>query len=265
MKWPLLLKRVLISDCFCMQQVRLFFLALTFYTRIPSPIALDYSELPRSAMYFPVMGWLVGLVAGASFYVSNLHLPQSTSIIIAFIVSILMTGALHEDGFADVCDGFGGGYGKERILEIMKDSRSGVYGVVGLIMLILLKYSVLTELSVTFVPVLFIAGHSVSRFMPLILMYLYRNARIGNSKSSNAVHKPTLTELGFAAIFAFVPLMLLPMITVYALIPIVLITLFIGRYFNQHIDGYTGDCLGCIQQVSETCFYVFVSALWTFI
>lgn len=265
MKWPLLLRRVLISDCFCMQQLRLFFLALTFYTRIPSPITLDYSQLPRSAIYFPVIGWLVGLVSGATFYVSNLYLPQSTSIIIAFIVSIQMTGAFHEDGFADVCDGFGGGYGKERILEIMKDSRSGVYGVVGLIMLILLKYTVLTELSATVVPVLFIAGHSVSRFMPLILMHLYRYARVEDSKSSNAVHKPSLTELGFAVTFAFVPLMMLPMITVCALIPIALITLFLGRYFNQHIGGYTGDCLGCIQQVSETCFYVFVSALWTFI
>ena len=248
-----------------MHQIRLFFLALSFYTRIPSPIALDYSNLPRSVVYFPVIGWLVGLAAAVSFYVADLVLPQTTSVIIAVIVSILMTGALHEDGFADVCDGFGGGYGKERILEIMKDSRSGVYGVVGLMLLMLLKLSLLSELSATAVPGLLIAGHSVSRFMPLILMRLYRYARIGDSKSSKVIYMPSLTELSVAAGFAVVPILILPIISIFALIPVILITLILGRYFNRHIGGYTGDCLGCSQQVSETCFYLFVTVLWTFI
>ena len=265
MKWLLLLRRAWISECVGMQQIRLFFLALSFYTRIPSPIALDYSQLHRSSVYFPVIGWLVGLAAALSFYLTDLVLPQTTAVIMAVIVSIFMTGALHEDGFADVCDGFGGGYGKERILVIMKDSRSGVYAVTGLIMLMSLKLSLLSELSASAVPSMLIAGHSLSRFMPLLLMRQYSYARTSDSKSMSAIHKPSLTELSLAAGFAMLPFFLLPSIFLFAVIPLVLITFMLGAYFNRHIGGYTGDCLGCSQQVSEVCFYLFVSVLWIFI
>ncbi len=91
----------------------------------------------------------------------------------AIIAGILLTGALHEDGFADVCDGFGGGMGKQRILEIMKDSHIGVYGVLGLLLMLLLKISVLSAMPAAAVPLVLLAGHSISRLSPLLLMQRY--------------------------------------------------------------------------------------------
>ncbi|MGZ5028544.1 MAG: adenosylcobinamide-GDP ribazoletransferase, partial [Methylobacter sp.] len=131
---------------------QLFFLALSFYTRLPHPQTLDYTELPRAAVYLPMVGWLVGGIATLSFYLADLVWPQTTAAILALIAGILVTGALHEDGFADVCDGFGGGINKQRILEIMKDSHTGVYGMLGLLSMLLLKISVLNSMPAATVP-----------------------------------------------------------------------------------------------------------------
>jgi adenosylcobinamide-GDP ribazoletransferase len=244
---------------------QLFLLAVSFYTRLPHPQALDYQQLPRAAVYLPLIGWLIGGVAALSFYLADLVWPQVTAVILALITGILITGALHEDGFADVCDGFGGGMDKQRILEIMKDSHIGVYGVLGLSLMLLLKISVLIALPAAAVPLVLLAGHSFSRLSPLLLMRRYNYARGNDSKSSGAVYKPNLQELAFAAVFALLPLVLLPTLFALAIIPVLLATLLLGHYFYRRIGGYTGDCLGASQQVAETIFYLSVSALWIFI
>ncbi|WP_333873123.1 adenosylcobinamide-GDP ribazoletransferase [Methylobacter sp.] len=265
-----------------MSHLKLFLLALSFYTRLPGmaevsqavgnrcdhlphPQALDFKQLPYAAVYLPLIGWLVGGVAALSFYLADLVWPQTTAVILALIAGILMTGALHEDGFADVCDGFGGGMNKQRILEIMKDSHTGVYGFLGLLLLLLLKISVLSAIPAAAVPLILMAGHSISRLSPLLLMQRYEYARGNDSKASGAVYKPNLRELAFAAAAALLPLALLPTLSVLAIIPVLLATLVLGHYFYRRIDGYTGDCLGASQQVAETVFYLSVSALWIFI
>ncbi|MGZ5028767.1 MAG: adenosylcobinamide-GDP ribazoletransferase, partial [Methylobacter sp.] len=199
------------------------------------------------------------------FYLTDLIWPQTTSVILALIAGTLMTGALHEDGFADVCDGFGGGMNKQRILEIMKDSHIGVYGVLGLLLMLLLKISVLAAMPAANVPFVLLAGHSLSRLPPLLLMRRYEYAREHHSKASGAVYKPNFRELAFAGVIALLPFALLPALLLSAIIPVLLSTLFLGRYFYRRIGGYTGDCLGASQQVAETVFYLSVSALWIFI
>jgi len=248
-----------------MPQIKLFFLALTFYTRLPSPIALDYKDLPKAAVFFPLIGWLVGGLSALSFYLADYLWPQSSAVIIALITSILITGAFHEDGFSDVCDGFGGGYGKQRILDIMKDSRIGVYGAVGLLLILLLKISLLSETPATTVPLLLFSGHSLSRLMPLILMQSYDYARENDSKVSSAVYQLSPLELAFAITIALLPLLLLPNITVLAILPVFMVNLWLGRYFNRHIGGYTGDCLGASQQIAEAIFYLSAIAIWALI
>jgi adenosylcobinamide-GDP ribazoletransferase len=244
---------------------QLFLLALSFYTRLPYPQTLDYKLLPRAAVYLPLIGWLVGGVTALSFYLADLVWPQTTAVILALIAGILMTGALHEDGLADVCDGFGGGMDKQRILEIMKDSYTGVYGFLGLSLALLLKISVLIAMPAAAVPSVLLAGHSFSRLSPLLLMRRYNYARGNDSKSSGAVYKPNLQELAFATVIALLPLALLPAVCALAIIPVLLATLLLGHYFYRRIGGYTGDCLGASQQVAETVFYLSVSALWIFI
>lgn len=248
-----------------MPHLKLFFLALSFYTRLPHPQALDYKQLPRAVICLPLIGWLVGTIAALSFYLADLIWPQATAVILALIAGILITGALHEDGFADVCDGFGGGMDKQRVLEIMKDSHIGVYGVLGLLLMLLLKISALIALPAAAVPLVLLAGHSISRLSPLLLMRRYNYARGNDSKSSGAVYKPTLQELVFAAAVALSPLALLPALCALAIIPVLLAAMILGHYFYRRIGGYTGDCLGASQQVAETVFYLSMSALWIFI
>jgi len=243
----------------------LFWLAVSFYTRLPHPQVLDYQQLPRAAVCLPLIGWLIGGVTALSFYLADLIWPQTTAVTLALIIGILITGALHEDGFADVCDGFGGGMNKARILEIMKDSHIGVYGFIGLLLLLSLKASVLIEMPAALVPWVLLAGHSISRLSPLLLMQRYDYAREHHSKASSAVYRPNFRELVFAAAIALLPLALLPALSALALIPALLATVFLGHYFYCRIDGYTGDCLGASQQVAETVFYLSMSALWKFI
>jgi len=241
-------------------------LAISFYTRLPCDTdSLDYTQLAQAAIYLPVIGWLVGGGVALAFYVSALLWSKVTAVIIALSIGILLTGALHEDGFADVCDGFGGGWDKTRILAIMKDSHIGVYGVLGLMLLLSLKISVLSNLPTTTIPWALLVAHSVSRFMPLLLMYGYNYARTDDSKASGVVYAPTIKELLFSAGLASFPLLLLPVLSCLAIMPILLVNYWLGRYFYRHIGGYTGDCLGASQQIAEVIFYLTVSSLWIFI
>ncbi len=248
-----------------MPQLKQFLLALSFYTRLPCPYSKDYTELPQAALYLPLVGWLVGGITAISFYLADLLWPQITSVILAFIMGIFLTGAFHEDGFADVCDGFGGGWSKQRILDIMKDSYIGVYGVLGLLLIFSLKISLLGGMSPAALPLVLLAGNSFSRLPPLLLMQRYNYARSKDSKSACAVYKPNSQELAVAAIIALLPMMLLPGLCVLAIIPVLGINWYLGRYFYRYIGGYTGDCLGASQQIAETVFYLGVSALWIFI
>ena len=248
-----------------MPQLQQFLLALTFYTRLPGPQNQDYTKLPQATIYLPLVGWVVGAVTALSFYLANLLWPQVIAVIIALIVGILLTGAFHEDGFADVCDGFGGGWGKQRILEIMKDSFIGVYAVIGLIFIFLLKISILTNLPATIVPLILLSGHSISRLFPLLMMQRYSYARVSDSKAAVAVYKPDQQQLVIPILVALMPFLLLPLICMSTIILLLVVNVFLGRYFYRYIGGYTGDCLGASQQITETVYYLSVSALWIYI
>lgn len=248
-----------------MYHLKLFLLALGFYTRLPGPQSQDYTKLPQAVLYLPLVGWLVGGITAASFYLADLLWPQVTAVILAFIMGVFLTGAFHEDGFADVCDGFGGGWGKQHILEIMKDSFIGVFGVLGLLLIFLLKVSLLGGMLPAVVPLVLLSGNSISRLPPLLLMQRYDYMREDDSKSAGAVYKPNFQELAVVTVIALLPLTLLPVICVSAVVPVLGVNWVLGRYFYRTIGGYTGDCLGASQQISETVFYLSVSALWIFI
>ncbi|MDD2725343.1 MAG: adenosylcobinamide-GDP ribazoletransferase [Methylovulum sp.] len=250
---------------FLYSHLKHFQLALSFYTRLPIPQNLDFQQLPQATVYLPLVGWLVGGVGALVFYLAALLWSPMTAVILALIAGVFMTGAFHEDGFADACDGFGGGWGKQRILEIMKDSRVGAYGAIGITLLLLLKISLLAAMPVTLVPLLLWAGHSASRLPPLLLMRRYDYARIDGGKGVVAVFKPSGKDLLFAAMCALSPMLLLPVGCWLAGVPMLVVNRLLGRYFYRHIGGYTGDCLGASQQVAEVVFYLGASALWTFI
>src|ERR1043165_7692929 len=131
-----------------MEQWYLLRTAIMFYTRIPvGNIPHGLNRLSRATRYLPLIGWLVGGTMALVLYTLNLIAPWPVTIILTLVTGIWMTGAFHEDGFADMCDGFGGSWTQEKILLIMKDSRIGTYGMLGLLLLMLLKFYCLFALS----------------------------------------------------------------------------------------------------------------------
>lgn len=260
------------------RELHIFLTALSFYTRIPVPQIQPFKEeyLSLAIKYFPVIGWIVGSVSALVFISSNQVFDSSISVLFAVVAGVLITGAFHEDGFADVCDGFGGGWSKEKILEIMKDSRLGTYGVIGLISILSIKFMALQELiTLTFknsteLFLLFIIPHSISRFFSASMIFTHEYAGISTgSKSSGAVEKVKSINLLIAFLFAIIPLLILVYLTHQPIFLLILLLYFVnillGRYFYKRIGGYTGDCLGAVQQVTEILTYISLIILWRFI
>ena len=121
-------------------EIKIFLTSVMFYTRIPCPSFIDHSEdyLNKATRYFPLIGIIVGTISFFIFWLSSLIFNIYISVIFSLGAGILITGAFHEDGLADTFDGFGGGWTKDKILEIMKDSRIGTYGTISLITIFLI-------------------------------------------------------------------------------------------------------------------------------
>ena len=240
------------------RELEYFFGAIRFFTRLPVPAWVGHSAeaLNHSARYFPAVGLLVGGI-GALVYWLALHLwPQPVAVLLSMAATIYATGAFHEDGLSDTADGLGGGWDKARILIIMKDSRVGSYGVVAIVLALLGKFALLASLSATLVPFALLAGHAVSRFCATLVMAMLDYARDDeSSKARPAANRPSAASLGLAALFAAWPLLVLPLAN--ALVGIVLVAfamLWLTTKFRRWLGGYTGDCLGGVQQVTEIAF-----------
>ena len=256
------------------RQLALFMTAVQFLTRLPTPEikAFESSWLARSARYFPLVGLLVGAINTAAWWLASRRLPASVAVGLSLAVSLLATGAFHEDGFADACDGFGGGASAERVLSIMKDSRVGAFGAIGIVMLLGLKWATLVGISepdagvALFAP-LVIGAHVMSRWCAGALMWSlpYVRPEVG-SKSRQVAQGFTAREWwvgGLMALAAFAPV---AAACVRERGAIVLWALLAGAasaaaaawaaagYFRRRIGGHTGDCLGAAQQMCELCF-----------
>jgi adenosylcobinamide-GDP ribazoletransferase len=263
------------------KELHIFFTALMFYTRIPCPKNIDHDPvyLNKSSRYFPLIGWIVGGICFVIYYLSNVVFGNEIAIILSTIAGILTTGAFHEDGFADVCDGFGGGWTKEKILLIMKDSAIGAYGAIGLILIFLLKFVALFNLFYTSEIVnlqsaiknllFFVSAHSLSRLAAISIVFTHEYSRDdATSKSKPIAQSFTWREVVGASFFGLLPLVFLSTLQwqfLFVLVPVFVTRFFLARYFQKWIDGYTGDCLGATQQVCEVIFYLSITALWKFI
>lgn len=241
-------------------QLHIFLNAVMFFTRIPVPKWTRYNAdlLHQSAMYFPLIGLLVGAFSAAVYVAAALVLPLSLAVLLSMAASILLTGGFHEDGLADTCDGFGGGWRRDDILRIMRDSRLGTFGALGLLLAISTKWASLLAMPAEKLPFILIAGHGFSRLAATSLIRYGSYAREDDDSKS----KPLATEMTsarwlVAVAFGLIPLMLLtPAYTALALLPLLPFTLWLYRYFRRWIDGYTGDCLGATQQLTEVLYYL---------
>jgi adenosylcobinamide-GDP ribazoletransferase len=242
------------------KQLHIFLNAIMFYTRIPVPKNLPYSDeiLNRSTRYFPFIGWVAGGIGAGSFYGLQFVFPPELAILLSMLTTIFVTGAFHEDGFADFCDGFGGGYTKEKILTIMKDSRIGTYGSIGLVGILATKFMSLHAIDLAMIPLILLTGHSLSRLMPILVIYTSDYSRDDATSKSKPIGKRGKgIDFALALFFGLAFLAFLPFTFSLAILPVLVITTFVFKsYITRKIDGYTGDCLGALQQISEVIFYL---------
>ena len=254
-----------------MQQLRLFFIALQFFTRLPIPrwVGFQAEWLHHASRYFPLVGLVVGGIAAAVYWAAALILPPAVAVLLSTAAGIYATGAFHEDGFADACDGLGGGMTRERALEIMKDSRIGAYGAIGTIVLLAVKCTALASLALPACVAALCVGHPLSRLMAASLIWRMDYAR-AEGKAKPMAQQMTGGEFAIAVICCVPPLLAAGLLGALSwtslgigIAAMLIVTLWFARKLQVRLGGYTGDCLGAVQQLAEVAFYLSVLAQWT--
>ena len=256
--------------------LRHFLLALQFFTRIPVTgrlaewVGYSPAMLRASAAHFPGVGWVVGGLTALVLWALLSLLPPGlaglwVAVVLSTVFSVMLTGAFHEDGLADLADGLGGSAQRERALEIMKDSRIGSYGAIALVLVLLTKVALLVMLAQgggRLAVVALFAAHVTTRMLPLFVIRTLPH--VGDTAQSKS--KPLADQLSDRGLFTGLVWWLLAMALAWWLLPgapwaqAVLGSLvglaWMWRLLRRRLQGFTGDGLGATQQVSEVLFYL---------
>jgi|SRR5579883_163217 len=237
--------------------------AAAFLTRLPlrAPPPLP-GALARASWVFPVIGAGIGIVGGLAYVVAaSLGLPVLAAALIAIGATVLLTGGLHEDGLADTADGFGGGAQREAKLAIMRDSRSGAFGVLALIFSVLLRVAALAAIGGGgAVLATLVAAHAAARgALPLVLRALDPARADGLGFAAGRPESAVAWGAGgIGVVIAVLALGLVP--GVVALIVSGLVVAGLANLARRQIGGYTGDVLGAIEQGGEIVMILAASA-----
>lgn len=240
--------------------------ALMFFTRLPfwkirQPAKACFEHVVE---YWPFAGWLTGGAMALAYFVLSTVLPPLVSALGAISVRLLLTGALHEDGLADFCDGFGGGVGRARILEIMKDSRIGTYGVLGLVMYVAMLASLMSSLPVAAAPFCIFVADVYGKCCAGFIIHQLPYARKAQEAKSGVVYaawgrREAWLQAGRCGL-ALVPAavwMLYAEISfpLWALLVPPAAEMLLARLMRRKIGGYTGDCCGAAFLLCELSIY----------
>ncbi|MBT9455851.1 MAG: adenosylcobinamide-GDP ribazoletransferase [Burkholderiaceae bacterium] len=247
-----------------LHELRLFFTALQFFTRVPIPAWVGYEPLwlQDCARHYPLVGACVGTFGALVLWLALLVFPPSVAVGLSMAATIWMTGGFHEDGWADTCDALGGTVSRERALQIMKDSRIGAYGAIGLVLMLGLKAATLTAL-VQAQPLAallrLVLAHAASRAAPVWLLHALPYA--GDAEHAKA--KPMAMQISGAGLgVALLWVLLIGLLCLWlqpqlmhalaaAAVAALLATVQMRRWLNQRLGGFTGDTLGATQQLVE--------------
>lgn len=259
---------------------RLLLVAIQFLTRLPVPRFTNYDPqwLHQSSRHFPAVGLLVGLLCAGVFWLSSSLFNPLVGAVISTVFGIKLTGAFHEDGLADTCDGLGGGLTRESALTIMKDSRLGTYGTLGLVSALLLKITLLASMPISVAIIALIIGHSASRLLCISLIALLPYG----GELEHAKAKPMAQQLtplqgmigsGWLLLGGVLTVLMFPntmlQISIWQWLLSLLLALvatdYMRRLLRRRLDGYTGDGLGATQQLSEVAIYAGLTASIPFI
>ena len=241
------------------------FASFIFFTRLPF---WRFCQPPKEAYatvveHWPLVGWLTGgIMAGTLFGACHI-MPYPVAVILAIIVRLFLTGALHEDGLADFFDGFGGGTDRERTLAIMKDSHIGTYGVIALIFYFLLLVGILTSLSPMTAVFSILAADPLAKMFSAQIVNFMPCARHEEEAKNKTIYRPfpflSTVSLAFQGLLPSLPLILFTN-TVWwlAVLAPILTVIFLFVLIWRQLHGYTGDCCGAVCLLSELSFYLAV-------
>ncbi|WP_018247671.1 adenosylcobinamide-GDP ribazoletransferase [Orenia marismortui] len=230
-----------------------FLIALQFITRIPIKKELDYNnkDLGSCMLYFPLIGSLLGGSLVLINYLGELYLAPLITNSLLIIGMILLTGGIHLDGLMDTCDGIFSGQNKDRILEIMRDSRVGAFGVIALISVFLLKFSLLVEISNSYKNSVLIYFPTISRWAIVYAALYYPSARKGGLGKTYAQYLK-LKHFLLATIWTLaVGIFLFDLQGLIIFLFSWLLTILIIKMIIVKIDGLTGDNYGAINELIE--------------
>lgn len=257
----------------------LLLVAVQFLTRIPVPAFTHYEPdwLHQSSRHFPAVGLLVGVLCALVFWLTSSAFTPLIGAVISTVFGIKLTGAFHEDGLADTCDGLGGGLTRERTLTIMKDSRLGTYGTLGLVSALLIKVTLLAAMPINVAVIALILGHSASRLLCVSLIALLPyGGEIEHAKAKPMAQQLTRAQamiaggwllLGIMVVVSVFPATVAQVAMekwLLALILALIATDYMRRLLRRRLQGYTGDGLGATQQLSEVAIYAGLAATLPF-
>ncbi|GAB4038283.1 MAG: adenosylcobinamide-GDP ribazoletransferase [Rubrivivax sp.] len=253
-----------------LHELRLAFIALQFLTRVPVPrwVGFEPAWLQACLRHFPLVGAGVGLVAAVVLWGALWLWPPLVAATLSVAATVWLTGAFHEDGLADTCDGLGGAVGRERALEIMKDSRIGSYGAMALVLALVLKVVVVSALAATasapasgigMALAALVWNHSASRAAPVVLVWRLPYA----GDAAHAKAKPLAMQTDGRSVAAALAWLLLLAVGLLPAWPVLVVplaaallagagaTALCARWLHRRLGGFTGDTLGATQQIVE--------------
>ena len=251
-------------------ELRLFLIALQFMTRVPVPLWVGFESewLNRSARHFPGVGLLVGAAGAAVLWLAGQLWPMSVAVGLSMAATLWLTGAFHEDGLADTCDGLGGAVTRERALEIMKDSRIGAYGAIGIVTMLGLKATTLATLPLVIAMPALVLGHTASRAAATFVMaWLPYAGDFAHAKTKPLAQQVGAVEVAGAVLWVglvcggvWMVGAIAAWVLVVALAVAAVAAVLCGRWLQRRLGGFTGDTLGATQQFAEVALLLGVSA-----
>ncbi len=216
----------------------------------------EEDSLARAVKFFPLVGLVVGLGGALLQKILAVHLARPLTAFVVLTYLVLVTGCLHEDGLADTADGFGGGWTKDRILTILRDSRIGSYGAIALVLSLLARYLLLASLPIERFTAYIISAHVLSRWSSLPLSYFLPPAREQEGQGARIARMISFPSLLCGSLLSIaIVIFALRRSSVAPLLAAPLLVVLSGWFYQRKIGGITGDCFGATNQLTEIAVY----------
>lgn len=230
-----------------------FLAALGFLTRFPVPgnNKIDANVLSRAKIFFPVVGAIIGAITAGFYLALEPYLPRSVISVLIVALPIFITGGIHFDGLLDTCDGLFSGRSRERTLEIMRDSRVGSMGVIAGVLNVMLRYSILTELPVTILPVLLIAQAVTGRWVMTMALHFFPYARKEGLGQGFAAEKNVFNIVLSSLLALSIILLTIGAAGTLIALTAASLSLLVAVWAARKLGGLTGDVYGALNEVAE--------------